>query len=215
MNKKATKNTPKKTGRPRINDKNINEVNNPKSKKGGKVEFLKALSLRSGVDLRHLYRFAEDGCDLSTDDAVRAYLDTLPIRPSTVKESFYTPPTSASNNQTTQVNVDDLKRDLLQTKDKIEASRIKAQIDGLLVAQRLEVLSGKHIAIGDVEAAFAKIGASVRSMVIRMEADLPPALYGMTAAQMSKKVREYTTKILKELSEGKKNLLKAEVKIED
>jgi hypothetical protein len=57
-------------------------------------------------------------------------------------------------------------------------------------------LEGKLIALDEVEACFVKIGTVTKSLMIRMQADLPPMLEGQSPARMSKIIGEAVEAVL-------------------
>lgn len=169
-------------------------------KPSSRGELIKSLSERSGLNQRVLWAYSKDGCNLESDDDVRAYLDTLDKVPSTVKSSFWRSPNSSENFHDDNRDLEALKKELLLTRDKNEAATLKIQLEGLKAAQQLEILNGSYIAIQDVESIMVRIGAELRSLIIKMQSELPPILNGMTPAQMQKKLGEYAENILSVLS---------------
>jgi hypothetical protein len=65
----------------------------------------------------------------------------------------------------------------------------------------LKKLEEDCIDIIDVKNAFYKLGAVVRSGLLRMQADLPPALEGQSPSRMAKIIGESAEKLLTQLSE--------------
>jgi hypothetical protein len=62
-------------------------------------------------------------------------------------------------------------------------------------------LEGKLIALDEVEQAFTKIGTVTKSLMMRMQADLPPALEGQTASRMAKIISEAVETVLRSMSD--------------
>ena len=170
-------------------------------------EQLKELQELSGINPRTLSTYLKDGCNVFDHDELRTYLDNLDQRPSTIKRSFYTPP-GASKESDIILNenndLETLRKELLTSKDRNEVIRIKAQIEALKTAQQLEILNKSSISIMEVEEAFIKIGAVLKSQLLKLQSDLPPQLYGMSQACIQIRIREYVTKILEELSNNER-----------
>jgi hypothetical protein len=61
----------------------------------------------------------------------------------------------------------------------------------------------------DVQNAFYKLGALVRAGIMRMQADLPPALEGQSPSRMAKIIGESAERLLSELSETESDLWQA------
>ena len=62
-------------------------------------------------------------------------------------------------------------------------------------------LEGTLIALDEVEQAFTKLGSIIRAGIMRMQADLPPALEGQTASRMSAIIGQAVEAILTQLSD--------------
>ena len=172
-------------------------------KQSSRMQQFKELQELTGINSRTLSSYSKDGCNVLDLDELRTYLDKLPNRPSTIKTSFYTAPGSVADQGielTEDINVETLKKELLLSKDKHEIARIKTQIEALKVAQQLEILNRSHISIIDAEALFVKIGAILKSQLMKLEADLPGQLYGMTQASMKTRIGDYIRKLLNEFN---------------
>jgi len=61
-----------------------------------------------------------------------------------------------------------------------------------------------------VEESMLRIGAAVKAAIMRMEADLPPMLEGMTPAGMQKVIREKVDEVLSTLSDANAQIWKEE-----
>jgi len=187
---------------PKINNKTQNDDQSASRKytPSSRGQLIKELSERSGLNQRQLWQYSKDGCNLENDDDVRAFLDTLDKVPSTVKASFYTSKRNSAHFDDTDRDVESLKKELLLTRDKNEAAVIKTQLEALKIATQLEVLNNNLISIPEVENAMVKIGSSIRSMILKMQSELPPQLNGMAPPEIQKKLNEYGVKMLSELS---------------
>jgi hypothetical protein len=58
----------------------------------------------------------------------------------------------------------------------------------------------------DVKEAFTKLGSIIRAGIMRMQADLPPALEGQSPSRMAKIIGEAAETLLNELSEREAEL---------
>jgi phage terminase Nu1 subunit (DNA packaging protein) len=70
----------------------------------------------------------------------------------------------------------------------------------------LKKLEDTCIDMVDVQNAFYKLGSVIRAGLLRMQADLPPALEGQSPSRMAKIIGESSEKLLKELSETESEL---------
>jgi hypothetical protein len=80
----------------------------------------------------------------------------------------------------------------------------------LLSAQKLEVLNASYISVNEVRDAFTKLGAVIRAGIMRMRADLPPALEGQLPSRMASIIGESGDMLLNELSERESELWQGE-----
>jgi len=160
---------------------------------------------RSGIAVRTLKDYQSNGCDIYDDDAIREHIRKKGILPRQLNAEWY----GGELPQASQ-DIQGLKDALLKTIDRNEASRIKTQIDGLLSAQKLEVLNASYISMLDVKEAFVKLGSVIRSGIMRMQADLPPALEGQSPSRMAKIIGESAEKLLTQLSETESELWQEE-----
>jgi hypothetical protein len=62
-------------------------------------------------------------------------------------------------------------------------------------------LEGTLVDLAEVEACFVRIGAVTKSLLIRMQADLPPALEGQSASRMAKIISEAVESVLRSMSD--------------
>lgn len=70
----------------------------------------------------------------------------------------------------------------------------------------LKKLEDTCIDMVDVQNAFYKLGSVIRAGLLRMQADLPPALEGQSPSRMAKIIGESSEKLLTELSETESEL---------
>lgn len=167
--------------------------------KGGRSERLRVRSLAIGVSTGTLQHWENNGCDIEDDESVKAHVAQLTRVPKTINAEYLTPTEQLEETP----DIAYLKTALLRTLDEKEARRIKTQIDGLLSAQKLEVLNGSYISIHEEKDAYTKLGAILKTCINRLSADLPPVLEGLDPSAMSKKITQVGDKMLSELSEGK------------
>jgi hypothetical protein len=82
-----------------------------------------------------------------------------------------------------------------------EARLRKLQAEASLRELELSRLRGEVISYREVEEAVMRIGAAVRGATMRMEADLPPMLEGLSASKMQFVIRQVVDQVLGELSD--------------
>jgi len=170
--------------------------------KSTRMDMLRARSLAIGVSTGTLSHWENDGCNIEDDEGVKAHVAKLSRRPKTINPEYLTEPEHLEETP----DIAALKTALSRTLDEKEARRIKTQIDGLLSAQKLEVLNASYISMIEVKEAFTKLGSVIRSGIMRMQADLPPALEGQSPSRMAKVIGESAEKLLTELSETETEL---------
>lgn len=73
----------------------------------------------------------------------------------------------------------------------------------------LKKLDDTCIDMIDVQNAFYKLGAVMRAGIMRLQADLPPALEGQSPSRMAKIIGESSERLLTELSETESDLWQA------
>lgn len=174
--------------------------------KTGRTEMLRARSLAIGVSVATLAHWENDGCNIQDDESVKAHVAKLQKRPKTINPDYLPTPAQSEESQ----DIEALKNALMRTLDEREARRLKTQIDGLLSAQKLEVLNASYISVNEVRDAFTKLGAIIRAGIMRMQADLPPALEGQSPSRMAKVIGESADMLLNELSERESELWQSE-----
>jgi hypothetical protein len=170
------------------------------------MEMLRARSVTIGVSTGTLSHWENDGCNIQDDESVKAHVAKLQKRPKTINPDYLPTPAQSETNQ----DIEALKNALMRTLDEREARRLKTQIDGLLSAQKLEVLNGSYISVNEVRDAFTKLGAVIRAGIMRMRADLPPALEGQPPSRMASIIGESGDTLLNELSERESELWQGE-----
>lgn len=174
--------------------------------KTGRTEMLRGRALAIGVTVATLAHWENDGCDIKDDNSVKAHVAKLARHPKTINPEYLTAPEQAEETP----DIAFLKTALFRTMDEKEARRIKTQIDGLLSAQKLEVLNESYISMIDVKAAFTRLGSVIRAGIMRMQADLPPMMEGQSPSGMARIIGESAEKILTELSLTESELWQAD-----
>jgi hypothetical protein len=160
-----------------------------------------AVAHKTGISVSALRLYQRNGVDIYDDDALREHVRKVGNRTRTLNLEWLGVGQAQEN-----VDIETLKNQLLHTIDRNEAQRLKTQIDGLLSAQKLEVLNASYISMIDVKEAFTKLGAIIRAGIMRMQADLPPALEGQSPSRMAKIIGEAAETLLNELSEREAEL---------
>ena len=87
------------------------------------------------------------------------------------------------------------------TGDMATARLRKLRAEAALRELELEKQRGEAIAISEVLEGISRIGAATRSAIMRMEADLPPMLEGLSASKMQFVIRQVVDQVLGELSD--------------
>ncbi len=174
---------------------------NKPAKKRNTADMLNAVAEKTGISISSLRIYQRNGVNIYDDDELREYVRTHANRTKTLKRDWVGVEEPVEN-----ADIQSLKDQLLRTVDRNEAQRMKTQIDGLLSAQKLEVLNASYISMIDTKAAFTKLGSIIRAGIMRMQADLPPALEGQSPSRMAKIIGESAEKLLTELSETESEL---------
>jgi len=161
-------------------------------------------SAQIGISIQTLGNWERGGVNVWDDAEVRTKIARCRNLPKTLKDEWKpvpaTPPTSdpiESSDHTER-----LISELAHCTDKHDAQRIKTQIDGLVNAFKLREAAGSYVSRAMVEESMLRIGAAVKAAIMRMEADLPPMLEGMTPAGMQKVIREKVDEVLSTLSDA-------------
>lgn len=154
-----------------------------------------------GVSLNALHAWGRCGVDVWDDDQVRAKITKMRNIPPDLKPDWM-PKTTAPDVDHLDGSIDGLVAELHACTDKHQAQTIKTKIDGLINAYKLREAAGLYVSRGKVEEDLIRIGAAVKGAILRMEADLPPMLEGMTPPQMQKLIRDKTDEVLTILSEA-------------
>lgn len=165
-----------------------------------------ARAAQIGVSVQSLSNWIRCGVDVMDDDQVRAKLARMRNIPPTLKPEWMskiTPVvTTASSDDPTQIDIEAIISQLGAVTDKHQAQTIKIQIDGLLNAYKLREAAGKYVSRIKVEEDLIRIGAAVKGAILRMEADLPPMLEGMSPSKMKKTIRQKVDEVLSTLSDA-------------
>lgn len=98
-------------------------------------------------------------------------------------------------------DIEDLIRQLQSAADYDVARKLKTQIDGLKSAYQLREAAGSYVSLGVIEEAVTRICSSVKGSIMRLEADLPPMLEGLTPARMQLIIRQKIDETLTLLSD--------------
>lgn len=163
-----------------------------------------------GVSVPTLNTWKRCGVDIWADDQVRRQIAKMRNIPPELKPEWLpqVEPLTEPGDDPTQIDIEAIIGRLSGVTDKHQAQTIKLQIDGLINAYKLREAAGKYVSRTKVEEDLIRIGAAVKGSILRMEADLPPMLEGMTPAQMQKVIREKTEEILASLSDASSEIWK-------
>lgn len=167
-------------------------------------------AVQIGVSVMTLNNWKSGGTDIFDDAQVRERIARMRNAPPNIKPEWLpqVEPLIENEDDPTQIDIETLIRKLHTVGDKHAAQTIKLQIDGLINAYKLREAAGKYVSRTKVEEDLIRIGAAVKGSILRMEADLPPMLEGMTPAQMQKVIREKTEEILASLSDASSEIWK-------
>lgn len=159
-----------------------------------------------GVSVQSLSNWERGGLDVWDDGQVREKIARMRNLPPTLKPEWLPvvakPANSPPQDDPTQIDIEAIIHQLASVTDKHQAQTVKTQIDGLLNAYKLREAAGKYVSRLKVEEALMRIAAAVKASIMRMEADLPPMLEGMTPAQMQVTIRQKVDEVLVNLSDA-------------
>lgn len=82
----------------------------------------------------------------------------------------------------------------------------KTQLEADTLAFKLSVLKGEYTENAKVREDITRIATALRSMLLRMENDLPGVLAGLDEVAIQRKVREHSDKIMESLSDATSSL---------
>jgi hypothetical protein len=82
-----------------------------------------------------------------------------------------------------------------------EARLKKLQAEARSATMKADQLAGKLIELTEVEHAFTRLGAVAKSLLMRMQVDLPPMLEGQSPSRMSQIIGESINSVLTEMSD--------------
>lgn len=164
-----------------------------------------ARAAQIGCSVQHLANWTRCGVDVFDDEDVRRRIAKMRSLPPDLKPEWH--PKTASitmpdGSDPTQIDIEEIIRQISTATDKHSAQTVKTQIDALLNAYKLREAAGKYVPKSIVEEALMRIGSAVKGAVLRMEADLPPMLEGATPAAMQRMIREKTDEVMATLSDA-------------
>lgn len=82
----------------------------------------------------------------------------------------------------------------------------KLEVEVAIKKIELQQAEGSVVDLNDAKDAFTKIGSVVRAILLRLRADMPPTLEGLSVAAMAKKFDEFTVKVLQEISDSQNEI---------
>lgn len=107
--------------------------------------------------------------------------------------------TTELNGKSTEDQIKLLEQQALAAQD-YDASRfIRTKIQSLKELLQLQILAGDYEHNDKVAEDYTKIGHALKASALRLQADLPGMLEGLTAAQMKPRIRESAMSLLAEL----------------
>ena len=157
-----------------------------------------------GISMPTLNSWTRCGVDVFKDDEVRKRISKMRNLPPDLKPEWrpqISQPINPPGEDPTQIDIEQIIHQLSNVTDKHQAQTVKIQIDGLLNAYKLREAAGRYVSKTTVEESLIRIGATFKAALLRMEADLPPALEGMNPASMQKTIRGKIDEVLRTLSD--------------
>jgi len=157
-----------------------------------------------GISMPTLNSWTRCGVDVFKDDEVRKRISKMRNLPPDLKPEWHpqiSQPITPPGEDPTQIDIEQIIHQLSNVTDKHQAQTVKIQIDGLLNAYKLREAAGRYVSKTTVEESLIRIGATFKAALLRMEADLPPALEGMNPASMQKTIRGKIDEVLRTLSD--------------
>lgn len=172
------------------------------SEQPGKIERAKQI----GISYQVLRNWERLGVDVMDDDAIRAHLKNIRKMPSGVNPDFLPEAGTGTYKDIGEIDLDQLKLDLVNANDRNTAQTIKTQIDGLLNLYKVEAAAGKYISRDKAGEEMVRVGTIFKASLKRLEADLPPMLEGAGPEQSQKIIGEKCDEILRAMVEEYKKI---------
>lgn len=149
-----------------------------------------------------LNSWANLGVDIYDDESVRDHIRRARKLPANLKPEFM--PQVDSGPQVLDVeniDVDQLKLDMVNAPDKHTAQTIEIKIRGLLASTKLAAAQGELISRALVEEEMIRVGSVFKAAVKRLEADLPPMLDGASPETIQKLIGDKADEVLRAMAE--------------
>ena len=112
----------------------------------------------------------------------------------------------ATDIEVEDLDMDQLRKDLLNSEDYDNARFIKTKIGGLKEFLQLSILERDHLPRGEVMEDWTRIGSATQAAHNKCGADLPAMLEGLEITAMEKIINEYMRKIGNELADSSSEL---------
>ena len=157
-----------------------------------------------GISIPTLNSWTRCGVDVFKDDEVKKRIAKMRNLPPDLKPDWHpqiAKPINPPGEDPTQIDIEQIIQQLSNVTDKHQAQTVKIQIDGLLNAYKLREAAGRYVSKTTVEESLIRIGATFKAALLRMEADLPPALEGMNPSAMQQTIRGKIDEVLRTLSD--------------
>jgi hypothetical protein len=107
----------------------------------------------------------------------------------------------ATDIEVEDLDMEKLKKQLINSGDYTDARFIKTKIEGLKAFLQLSILERDHLPRSEVETDMVRISAGVRAGLNSLRLELPAVLEGFTAAQMKGKIDEKVKSIARLLAD--------------
>ncbi len=147
------------------------------------------------------------GINVWNDAEMTAYLAKRRPR---VSKSAKLPESSDDLPDPTEQTIEEIERLIKCSTSYDEIKIYKAKLDGLKVAVTVRTATRDLIPIGEVRQAATRVVSAARAEFLKLTADLPPRLEGLTASKCQKILREAVTAILARLADETSELYKEE-----
>lgn len=93
-----------------------------------------------------------------------------------------------------------LEAQALSAIDYTQSRFIRTKIQSLKELLQLRILNSEYEHVDEIAADYTKIGHAIKASALRLQADLPGMLEGLTAAQMKPRIRESAMSLLADLA---------------
>ena len=155
-----------------------------------------------GVTHKTAFLWSRDGVDVFDDEAVRRHVAQLKKVPPNLADKFKPKAPEQSIPAHGQMSIEEVIDQLKAAPDYNTTRFLKTKVEGLQKSIALRESMKAMVPIAKVRENFLRIGAAVKAAIMRMEADLPPMLAGMSETQIQPVIRGKGDEVLTALADG-------------